>query len=105
MKIRDVYVLKEAVDDLDEGRAFYDLQESGVGEYFWDCLIADIESLIIYGGIHRKKLGMQQMLAKRFPYAIYYEIVEDIAYVAAVLPMRRNPEWILRKLEERRKSS
>lgn len=80
MKIKDVYILKEAVDDLNEGRSFYDLQEPGVGDYFWDCIIADIESLIIYAGIHRQKLGLFQMFAKRFPYAIYYKIIEDIAY-------------------------
>ena len=57
MKIRDVYILKESVDDLNEGEAFYDLQELGVGAYFWDYIIADIDSLIIYAGIHRKKLG------------------------------------------------
>ncbi len=34
MKVKDVFVLKEAVDDLNEGRSFYDLQESGVGDYF-----------------------------------------------------------------------
>jgi hypothetical protein len=56
MKIDDVYILEEAVDDLNEGRSFYDVQETGVGDYFWDCLIADIESLIIYAGVHRKKL-------------------------------------------------
>ena len=44
---------------------------------------------------------MYQMLAKRFPYAIYYEIVEDIAYDAAILPVRKKPEWIIRKLDER----
>ena len=78
MKAKDVYVMEEAVDDLNEGRSFYDLQEKGVGDYFWDCLIADIESLIIYAGVHRKKLGFYQMFAKRFPYAIYYEIIEKI---------------------------
>jgi hypothetical protein len=41
------------------------------------------------------------MLAKRFPYAIYYEIVDDIAYVVAVLPMRRNPAWIKKKMKAR----
>ena len=45
MKIKDVFVLEEAVDDLEEGRAFYNLRESGVGEYFWGCLISDIESV------------------------------------------------------------
>jgi hypothetical protein len=46
MKIKDVYILKEAVKDLHEGRSFYDLQEPGIGDYFWDCIITDIESLI-----------------------------------------------------------
>ena len=57
MKIKDVYILKEAANDLNEGRTFYDLKEPGVGDYFWDCIIADIESLVIYAGTHRKKLG------------------------------------------------
>jgi len=101
MKIGDVYILEEAVDDLNEGRSFYDIQETGVGDYFWDCLIADMESLIIYAGVHRKKLGFYQMFAKRFPYAIYNEIIEKNAYVVAVLPMRRDPAWISHQLKAR----
>ncbi|MBN1932885.1 MAG: type II toxin-antitoxin system RelE/ParE family toxin [Desulfobacterales bacterium] len=102
MKIQDVFVLKEAVDDLEEGKAFYNLRESGVGEYFWDCLISDIESMVIYAGIHKKKFGLYQMFSKRFPYSIYYEIIEEIAYVVAVLPMRRDPAWIAKQLKDRR---
>ena len=34
MKVKNVYILKEAVDDLDEGELFYDFQEDGVGGYF-----------------------------------------------------------------------
>ena len=41
------------------------------------------------------------MLAKRFPYAVYYEIAAEVVYVVAVLPMRRSPEWVKRKLEGR----
>ena len=87
---------------MNEGRTFYDLKEPGVGDYFWDCIIADIESLVIYAGIHRKKLDFFQMFAKRFPYAIYYDVIEGIAYVAAMLPMRRDPAWISKQLRERR---
>jgi len=102
MKVKDVYVMGEAIGDLNEGRSFYDLQEIGVGDYFWDCLISDLESLIIYAGIHRKKMDFYQMFAKRFPYAIYYEIAEEIAYVVAVLPMRRDPARISEQLKGRR---
>ena len=101
MMVKDVIVLKEIADDLNDGKTFYDHGESGVGDYFWDSLLADIESLVIYAGIHNREHGLYRMLAKRFPYAIYYEIVDDIAYVLAVLPMRRNPAWIKRKLVER----
>ena len=101
MKIKEVFVLEDAVDDLNEGRNFYDRKEAGVGDYFWDCLIADIESLIIYAGIHSKRYGIYRAFAKRFPYAIYYEIIEKIAYVIAVLPMRRDPAWIKKKIQNR----
>jgi len=101
MKIKNVVTLKEVANDLRNGKFFYDQRESGVGDYFWDSLLADIESLIIYAGIHNKSYGLYRMLAKRFPYAIYYEIKDEIAYVVTVLPMRRGPLWIKRKLKER----
>lgn len=101
MKVKDVVILIEAASDLSDGKSFYDQTEAGVGDYFWDSLIADIESLMIYAGIHNKRYGPYRMFAKRFPYAIYYEIVEDIAYVIAVLPMRRDPAWIKGKLKDR----
>lgn len=104
MKVRNVVILKEVADDLNDGKAFYDQKEPGVGDYFWDSLLADIESLVIYAGVHSREHGLYRILAKRFPYAIYYEIVDDTAYVIAVLPMRRNPAWIKRKLGRKRKA-
>jgi hypothetical protein len=101
MKVKDVVVMKEVADDLNDGKAFYEQRESGIGEYFWDSLIADIESLVIYAGVHIREHGLYRMLSKRFPYAIYYEIVDETAYVIAVLPMRRNPARLKRKLQER----
>jgi len=41
MKLREVFLLKEVTVDLEEGRLFYDLQEKGVGDYFFDCLISN----------------------------------------------------------------
>ena len=101
MRIKDVVALKEILSDLNDGKGFYDQREAGIGDYFWDSLIADIESLRIYAGIHNRRYGLHRMFARRFPYAIYYEIEDEIAYIVAVLPMRRDPVWIKRKLEER----
>jgi len=67
MEIRDVFVLEEAVADLESGPLFYEEQQPDLGEYFWDTLLSDVESLIIYGGIHVKEMGFYRMLSKRFP--------------------------------------
>ena len=101
MIIKDVVVLKEAVNDLENGFAFYDNREAGVGNYFWDSLIADIESLSIFAGIHIREHGVYRMLSKRFPYAVYYEIKNDIAMVIAVLPIRRDPIWLEKQIKSR----
>jgi hypothetical protein len=41
MNIKDIFILEEAVDDMNEGKSFYNLREIGVGEYFWDSLISE----------------------------------------------------------------
>jgi hypothetical protein len=41
------------------------------------------------------------MLARRFPYAIYYGFVEGVVSVIAILPMRRDPVWIETKMSGR----
>ncbi len=102
MKIREVHVLREAVADLENGRLFYDRTEKGVGDYFYDSLISDLEALRFFAGIHGRKFGFYRMFSKRFPFAIYYEIEKDIVNVVAVLDMRRKPSWIRKKIGKRK---
>lgn len=101
MRVRAVIVLDEAVDDLESGRAFYDRREQGVGDYFVDSLLADMESLRLHGGIHSIHFGFYRALSKRFPFAIYYDLADDFVHVAAILDMRKDPAWIRGKLDER----
>lgn len=101
MRVHEILLLKEAVADLESGRRFYDQQEDGVGGYFWDSLMADIESLVIQAGIHRKECGFHRMFAKHFPYAVYYDVSGGNAYVVGVLPVRRDPAWTERRLQGR----
>lgn len=98
MNIKRIQILSDAEKDLVEGREFYDKQGENIGDYFWDSLLSDIESLVFFAGIHRKVFGHHRMLSKRFPYAIYYDVNEDVASVVAVLPMRRNSVWIKEKM-------
>ncbi len=77
MNIKHIQILSEAETDLEDGRFFYESQEQGVGEYFWDSLLSDIESLIIYAGVHSKVYGYYRMSSKRFPYSIYYDLKDN----------------------------
>jgi plasmid stabilization system protein ParE len=97
MKIK---LLSSASEDLYEGRLFYERQGEGLGEYFFDSLFSDIDSLALYGGIHPKVFGYHRMLSKRFPYAVYYRIEEEaVVVVWRILDLRRNPSKIRQSLE------
>lgn len=98
MKIR---ILQSAFDDLDEGAEFYERQGEGLGSYFVSSLIADIDSLRLYAGIHRVIRGYHRLLSKRFPYAIYYKLEDGVTVVTAILDCRRRPSWIARQLRKR----
>ena len=63
-----IKILSSALEDLYEARLFYERQGVGVGDYFFDSLFSDIDSLVLYGGIHRKVAGYHRLLSKRFPY-------------------------------------
>ena len=78
--------------DLQDGFVFYEMQQQTLGSYFLDSVYADIDSLILYAGVHAKPLGrFHRALAKRFPFAIYYEVADQIVTVVAVLDCRQNP--------------
>ena len=60
--MRRIVVLEEAAEDIERGRKFYDLQEIGVGDYFEDTIVSDIESLGLFHGIHSKHFGFHRLL-------------------------------------------
>lgn len=93
-----VVVSGEAEADIVNGIAFYDLSGLNVGNYFYLSLMADLQSLTLFGGIHSIRFGYHCMPAKRFPYAIYYSIIDSTAYVVAILDERRDPSWVRRRL-------
>ena len=95
MKIK---ILDEARDDIAVGIRFYDLQGYGLGGYFLDSIMSDIESLHLYCGIHIKIKNYHRLLSKRFPYAIYYKYDKSTIYIYAVLDCRRNPISISKRL-------
>jgi hypothetical protein len=53
-------------------------------------------------GFIRSIFNSIDMLSRRFPFAIYYELEDEVAYVYAILDLRRDPLWIAQRLSESR---
>jgi len=96
MRIR---ILEAALNDLDQGRRCYDRQGEGLVAYFLNSLFSEIDSLVLFAGIHRKVFGFHRLLARRFPYAVYDQMESvDVVVVCRVLDLRQAPERIRRAL-------
>lgn len=96
-----VRIARSAETDLLEGYVFYEEQQAGIGDYFLDSLFADIDALTLFAGIHPKPdRRLHRALAKRFPFALYYDVQNDVATVIAVLDCRQNPASIAKRLKQ-----
>lgn len=87
-----IQILDEAEADIKRGMKFYEAQSIGLGSYFLDSVLSDIESLYIFAGIHIKVKDYHRLLSKRFPYSIYYKIKNKDILIYAVLDCRQNPK-------------
>jgi hypothetical protein len=95
----NLQIRPSALEDLARGRKFYDSQNLGVGDYFFDSVFSDVDSLKLYAGIHPKVFGFHRMLTQRFPYAVYYETPnKDTTIVWRVLDLRQDPGFISKEL-------
>jgi hypothetical protein len=84
---------------LEEGYGFYEMQDTGLGDYFLSSLKADIEGLRISAGVHRIAHGdYHRLLCRTFPFAVYYTYAAKTVTVYAVVDCRRDPAWIRQHL-------
>jgi len=91
----------EAISDLIEVAWFYERQRTGLGEQFSKAIFAHLAYLEMNAGGHEVVFGLHRMLAKRFPYALYYKVHDELVDVVAILDCRRNPTGIFRTLANR----
>ena len=98
----NVVILEDAAEDLESGAQFYESCATGVGDYFLDSILSDLDSLILFAGVHPIYFGFHRMLSKRFPFGIYYLETDTETRVVAVIDLRRNPSWIRKKVTERK---
>lgn len=95
-----IEILESARDDLALGRSFYDRRAPGLGNYFLDSLSSDIDSLLLFAGVHSIHFERyHRMLSKRFPFAVYYRVEQDVIRVHAVLDLRQDPRRIADRMK------
>ena len=95
-----VRILDSPLEDLDLGRKFYGDQGEGLGAYFLDSLFSEIDSLVLFGGVHRRVFGYHRLISRRFPYAVYYQVGENqLAVVWRVLDLRQSPAKLRKALQ------
>ena len=94
-----ILVSADAENDLVDGAWFYESLEPGLGDYFVDSLLSDIDSLRLYAGIHAKVWGYHRLMSQRFPYAVYYSFEDDLLHVHAVLDCRQDPDRIRNRVQ------
>ncbi len=97
-------VLDSAEEDISDGHAFYEKEQMGIGDYFFDSISSDIDSLPIHNGRHRIFFGFHRLLAKTFTFSIHYRIVDETIFIDTVLNRRGNPQTIRNLLRRRRRS-
>ena len=94
-----IEILDQAELDLIDGARFYEDQQAGLGSYFLANLYADIESLRIHAGVHRKAYKhYHRLLSHRFPFAVFYTLKGGTVFIQAVLDCRRDPAWVRKRL-------
>ncbi|MFL5331577.1 MAG: type II toxin-antitoxin system RelE/ParE family toxin [Gemmataceae bacterium] len=86
----------EAQTDLDEAYDWYERRRIGLGEDFYDCVEAALESIrrmpLMYAKVFHEA---RRLILRRFPYAIFYEPVsDDMIFVYCVFHTARDSaEW------------
>jgi hypothetical protein len=62
--------------------------------------VADLDSLVLYAETLNRHFRFHRMLSKRSPFAIYYAVGEETAYISPILDMRGEPAWLHAELEK-----
>ena len=96
-----IHVLESAQEDISHAAEFYEKQRVGLGSYFQESIILDLESLHFNAGIHPIFYGFHRMLSKRFPFAVYYRINAENIFIYAILDCRSKPDNSEKSLKSR----
>ncbi len=88
-------IAPEVEQDLAEGSTWYEARRAGLGEEFLGCIDACIAAILrmpeMQAVVHEQ---YRRVLARRFPYAVFYKYAGGTVTVYAVFHCSRDPsKW------------
>jgi len=90
--MKEVSVLPQAKEQLDEIALWYDSQVPGLGESFVDSFEDSVEHISQFPkAFEVKRHNMRQGSIRRFPYLIIYEEQEDEVVIYSVIHAKQKP--------------
>jgi len=97
----------EALVEMREAAAFYEDCQTGLGRSFLDAVEVASAEIVKYPRMWRKVKGrFRRYLVQRFPYGLIYAVQGDIIYIAAVMHLKRKPDyWYGRQMIPRKRRS
>ena len=100
----DLRFLPEVEEDVINGYLWYEDKSRGLGEDFLRMFYASSNELmgnpLLYQKVH---YDFRRRLLRRFPYAIYFTVENELVIVFGLFHCARNPQLVLTKLQDREK--
>ncbi|MBE8969291.1 type II toxin-antitoxin system RelE/ParE family toxin [Nostocales cyanobacterium LEGE 12452] len=97
-----IVIHTEARKELDAAIAYYEAQKVGLGL----DLLSEVEKVILkiqqnpHLGTPHKIEGIRRYAIQRFPYLIFYTVLEEVIWVIAIAHGKRKPNyWKQRNIE------
>lgn len=93
--MRKKYILEikqEALAEIEDAYYYYEEQQAGLGDVFQKFLDKCFKSIMNSSSGFKKVSGeRRQVVVKKFPFVVIYEIFDNTIVVFAVFHTRRNP--------------
>ena len=99
--IAELVFASEVRADINDAYAWYEERRKGLGEEFLGCVEACLHSICrtpeLYAKAHEE---YRRALVRRFPFAVFYEVVDGKVVVYSVFHTSQNPTKWRRRLGE-----
>ena len=96
---RQLWILADAVAEIEAARAWYETQRPGLGDDFLGAVEITVESLLDFpDACPIDYRDARRCLLERFPYCLYYRVESDGLVVVALLHAARDPMGKRRRL-------